>query len=147
MDQRSLSAGEFEALVRDAVKSLPQEFKRKLDNINVVIEAEPSAGRDYPKSYRPHLAQRPTSTARQKKEAGVGAGEDLLGLYEGVPLGERTHLDGCVLPDKITIFRGPVTRSCRSRREIKKAVRDTVLHEFAHYFGISDEHMARDGTY
>lgn len=111
--------------MRDAVKSLPREFKRKLENINIVIEAEP--------------------LARQKKEA--GAGEDLLGLYEGVPLGERTHHDGSVLPDKITIFRGPLTRSCRSRREIRAAVRDTVLHEFAHYFGISDEHMIQDGTY
>ena len=84
-------------------------------------------------------------SARQKKEAGAGA--DLLGLYEGVPLGERSHHDGSVLPDKITVFRGPLIRSCRSRREIRKAVRDTVLHEFAHYFGISDEHMIQDGTY
>jgi len=118
---------EFEALVRDAVKSLPREFKRKLENINIVILAEPSA--------------------RQKKEAGTEKGEDLLGLYEGIPLGERTHQDGTVLPDKITIFRGPILRSCRSRREIRAAVRDTVLHEFAHYFGISDEHMLKNGTY
>ncbi|MFH1207988.1 MAG: metallopeptidase family protein [Candidatus Omnitrophota bacterium] len=125
MEKRFLTTREFEALVRDAVKSLPREFKRKLENINIVILEEPSA--------------------RQKKE--TGAGEDLLGLYEGVPLGERTHHDGSVLPDKITVFRGPLTRSCRSRREIRKAVRDTVLHEFAHYFGISDEHMIKDGTY
>ncbi len=125
--KRSLTAREFEGLVRDAVKGLPREFKRKLENINIVIQAEPSA--------------------RQKKEAGTGAGEDLLGLYEGIPLGERTHHDGSVLPDKITIFRGPLTRSCRDRRRIRTAVRDTVLHEFAHYFGISDEHMIEDGTY
>ena len=125
MEKRSLTAHEFEALVRDAVKSLPREFKRKLENINIVILEEPSA--------------------RQKKE--TGAGEDLLGLYEGVPLGERTHLGGSVLPDKITVFRGPLTRACRSRREIRKAVRDTVLHEFAHYFGISDEHMIQDVSY
>ena len=60
------AAREFEGLVRDAVKSLPREFKRKLENINIVILEEPSV--------------------RQKKEAGTGAGEDLLGLYEGVPL-------------------------------------------------------------
>ena len=71
MEKRSLAVREFEGLVRDAVKSLPKEFKRKLENINIVIQGEPSA--------------------RQKKEAGMGAGEDLLGLYEGVPLGERTH--------------------------------------------------------
>jgi predicted Zn-dependent protease with MMP-like domain len=127
MAKRSLTAAEFEALVRDAVKSIPREFKRKLENINIVILKEPSA--------------------RQKKESGIGSDEDLLGLYEGVPLGERTHHDGRVLPDKITIFRGPVTRSCHSPREIRAAVRNTVLHEFAHYFGISDEHMTEDGTY
>lgn len=125
--KETLTAKEFEALVRDVVQSLPREFKRKLENINIVILAEPSA--------------------RQKKEAGTGAGEDLLGLYEGIPLSERTHHDGSVLPDKITVFRGPVMRSCRSRRQVRVAVRDTVLHEFAHYFGLSDEHMIQDGTY
>lgn len=127
MEKRSLTAREFEALVLDAVKSLPREFKRKLENINIVILEAPSA--------------------RQKKEAGTGADEDLLGLYEGIPLGERTHQDGSVLPDKITIFRKPIMRSCRSRRQIRTAIRDTVIHEFAHYFGISDEHMIETGTY
>ncbi len=120
-----ISARQFEALVREAVKSLPEEFKPKLENINIVIQGEPSA--------------------RQKKEA--GAREELLGLYEGVPLGKRSHFSGSVFPDKITIFRGPVLRACRSRREIREEVRHTVLHEFAHYFGISDEHMLDEGTY
>jgi predicted Zn-dependent protease with MMP-like domain len=127
MEKGSLTKKAFESLVRDAVKSLPGEFKRKLENINIVIEAEPST--------------------RQKKEAGTGKDEDLLGLYEGIPLGERSCRDGSVLPDKITIFRGPVTRSCRSRREMRTAIQHTVLHEFAHYFGLSDEHMLEDGTY
>ncbi|HOW58598.1 MAG TPA: metallopeptidase family protein [Candidatus Omnitrophota bacterium] len=127
MRKKESQAGEFEALVRDAVKNLPGEFKRRLENINIVIQEEPSV--------------------RQKKESGTGTDEELLGLYEGVPLGQRTHHSGDVLPDKITIFRGPVTRSCRNRREMRAAVRDTVLHEFAHYFGISDEHMLKTGTY
>ncbi len=122
-----VSAREFEALVKDAVKGLPTEFKRRLENINIVIREEPSAG--------------------QKKAAGTGARGELLGLYEGVPLSERTNDYGNVLPDKVTVFRGPVMRSCRGRREIRAAVRDTVLHEFAHYFGISDEHMLEEGTY
>lgn len=127
MKKISLTRREFEELVLDTVKSLPREFKRKLENINIVIIEEPSP--------------------RQNRELGTRAGEDLLGLYEGVPLGKRTHHDGCVLPDKITIFRGPVMRSCCSRSQIRTAIRDTVIHEFAHYFGISDEHMLNEGTY
>jgi len=118
---------EFETLVRNAIRSLPREFKRKLENINLVIREEPSVA--------------------QKQEAGTASEEELLGLYEGIPLGERTHCCGSVLPDKITVFRGPLRRSCRSRKEIRQAVQDTVLHEFAHYFGISDEQMIDDGTY
>lgn len=125
--QDETQAREFEALVRDAVKGLPREFKCKLENISIVIRKEP--------------------TARQKKETGTGPSEELLGLYEGVPLGERTHQYGNVLPDKITVFRGPVMRSCRTPREMRAGVRDTVLHELAHYFGISDEHMIENDTY
>ncbi|MBU9889872.1 MAG: metallopeptidase family protein [Candidatus Omnitrophica bacterium] len=117
----------FESLVRGVLKDLPREFQRKLENISVTVQAEP--------------------TACQKREAGTGPREELLGLYEGVPLGERTHQYGNVLPDKITIFRGPVTRSCRTPRQMRTAVRDTVLHEIAHYFGITDEHMLESGTY
>lgn len=127
MEKRALAAEKFEALVRDVMKALPREFKRKLENISITVRKEP--------------------TALQKKEAGTGPDEELLGLYEGVPLGERTHQYAGVLPDKITIFRGPVTRSCRTTREMRAAVRDTVLHELAHYFGLSDEHMLEDGTY
>lgn len=125
--RRRVSERTFEILVRDAVKSLPREFKDRLENITVVVQGEPSAA--------------------QRKDAGIRKDEDLLGLYEGVPLGERTHHDGSVLPDKITIFRGPVTRACRTQKAMRTVVRDTVLHEFAHYFGISDEHMQETGTY
>lgn len=118
---------EFEDLVRDAVKGIPSRLRKRLENINIVVQGEP--------------------TSAQKKAAGMGKDEELLGLYEGVPLGERTHFYGSVLPDKITVFRGPVTRSCRSRRDMRQAVRDTVLHEIAHYFGLSDAHMIEDGTY
>jgi predicted Zn-dependent protease with MMP-like domain len=121
------TAKEFEALVKKAVKDLPRQFKKRLENIAVVIRSEPSAA--------------------QRREAGISPNTELLGLYEGVPLGNRTHNYGNILPDKITIFRGPILRSCTSPRQIRKAVQHTILHEFAHYFGISDEHMLEDGTY
>ena len=70
-----------------------------------------------------------------------------MGLYQGVPLSKRTHFYGNVLPDKITIFRNNIERVCRTDDEIKETIRRTVIHEFAHYFGISDEHMRKSGTY
>ena len=101
--------------------------KRKLENIDVVIEEEP--------------------TPEQVRLARVPKSVFLMGLYQGVPFSKRTHFYGNVLPDKITIFRNNIERTCRTDEEIKETVRRTVIHEFAHYFGISDEHMKRSGTY
>jgi len=117
----------FEELVADAVESLPEEFKRKLENIDIVIEEEP--------------------TTEQVRSARVPKSVFLMGLYQGVPFSKRTHFYGNVLPDKITIFRNNIERACRSEEEVKETVRRTVIHEFAHYFGLSDEHMKRSGTY
>lgn len=117
----------FEYLITEAVESLPDEFKLKLENIDVVIEEEP--------------------TAEHIRLARVPKGVSLMGLYQGVPFSKRTHFYGNVLPDKITIFRNNIERVCHNDEEIKEAVRRTVIHEFAHYFGLSDEHMKRSGTY
>lgn len=122
MDSKS-----FENLVVEAVESLPGDFRRKLENIDIVVEDEP--------------------TPEHVKAAGSKGGDLLMGLYQGVPLSKRTHFYGNVLPDKITIFRNNIERACRTGDEIKEAVRRTVIHEFAHYFGISDEHMRESGTY
>lgn len=122
-----MDAKAFEELVTEAVESLPEEFKRKLENIDVVIEEEP--------------------TAEQVHQARVPKSIFLMGLYQGVPLSKRTHFYGNVLPDKITIFRNNIERACRGDEEIKETIRRTVIHEFAHYFGLSDEHMKRSGTY
>ena len=117
----------FEALVVEAVESLPGDFRKKLENIDIVVEDEPTP---------------------EHKKAGKIKGDSLMmGLYQGVPLSKRTHYYGNVLPDKITIFKNNIERFCRTDEDIKNAVRRTVIHEFAHYFGISDEHMRRSGTY
>ena len=117
----------FENLVVEAVESLPEDFRKNLENIDIVVEEEP--------------------TAEHRKSAGSKGRDLLMGLYQGVPLSKRTHFYGNVLPDKITIFRNNIERACRTDVEIKEAVRRTVIHEFAHYFGISDEHMRKSGTY
>ena len=122
MDQKA-----FEQLVVEAFESLPEDFRRRLENIDIVVEDEPAP--------------------EHRKAAGSRGRDLLMGLYQGVPLSKRTHFYGNVLPDKITIFRNNIERICRTDDEMKEAVRRTVIHEFAHYFGISDEHMRKSGTY
>lgn len=111
----------FEELVAKALEELPQEFAERLDNVVVLVEDRP--------------------TRAQLSKSQVEPGDTLLGLYEGVPLTERGHDYGMVLPDKITIFQKPIEASCKSDAEIVAAIREVVLHEIAHHFGISDERL------
>jgi predicted Zn-dependent protease with MMP-like domain len=78
---------------------------------------------------------------------GLRPGQTLFGLYEGVPQTQRTSHYGLVLPDKITIFQGPIERLHRSPEAIREQVRRTVIHELAHHFGISDERLRELGAY
>ena len=107
----SLSHQRFEHLVERALANLPEEFQSFLENVAVVIEDEPPD--DMP---------------------------DTMGLYEGVPLIERT-LDSMNLPDRITLFKGPIERVCRTYAEIEIEVRLTVLHEVGHFFGLEEEQL------
>ncbi|MBI4835293.1 MAG: metallopeptidase family protein [Planctomycetes bacterium] len=118
---------EFEKLAREALENLPEFFRSKMENVGIVIEDTPSK--------------------KQLKELSGERSEIILGLYQGIPLSERTHLYGMVLPDKITLFKKNIEKTCRSKAEIKKTVIQTVKHEIAHYFGISDEHLEEMGTY
>ena len=114
---RRMRHREFEDAVREAVEGLPAQFLARLDNVAVVV------------------ADRPT--AEQLREAGLPDGETLLGLYEGVPLVDRESYN-LVPPDKITIFQGPLEEMCRTRAELVDEIRDTVVHEVAHFFGLDD---------
>ncbi len=116
---------EFELLVAEAVDSLPPRFRRRLANVAVVVEDEPT----------------PEDVAR----AGLPVDEPLFGLYQGTPVTERTSSYGMVLPDKITIFRGPLERACRSRRERRAEISLTIVHEFAHHFGLGDAELEELG--
>jgi predicted Zn-dependent protease with MMP-like domain len=106
---------EFERLVAQAIESLPAEFREKLENVEVIIEQR------YP------------------------PGTPLLGLYYGVPLTQRSVWAAHLLPDRITIFQGPIESICRTREEIVAQVRRVVLHEIAHHFGISDQRLRELG--
>ena len=111
----------FEELVAEALELLPEEFGRALDNVAVVVEDEPDA--------------------EVLTDAGMDPDQDdLFGLYEGIPLTERDSLYSA-LPDRIIIYRLPILRACRSRRRVIREVRDTVVHELGHHFGMEEEDM------
>jgi len=112
----------FEKLVKEGISAIPKKFLEKLDNVDIVIEEEP--------------------TRAQLKKLRIGNGYSLFGLYEGIPKTKRWEY-GQVLPDKITIFKNPIEELARSEEEIRKIVKDTVWHEIAHHFGM-DEKKVRE---
>lgn len=122
-----LSRSEFEQLVVLALDELPPYFQEKISNVEVLIKSWPSK--------------------IELREAGVPPGHTLLGLYSGIPLTERTHNYGLVPPDTITLYQGPIEQSVDDVAEIPEIVRHTVIHEFAHHFGISDDRLHELGAY
>ena len=114
-----LDQARFARLVRRALTELPPEYDQRLRNVAIVVEEEPEP--------------------EQVKE-----GHELLGLYEGVPLTERAYGEP-YLPDRISIYRGPIQRMSSSPRRQAQIVRDTVMHEIAHHFGISDARLTELG--
>jgi len=119
---------EFEVVVRSALLKLPKEFADALHNIDVVIEDGPDMG--------------------AARRLGLGTKGRLLGLYEGVPLKSRTHYYGMVMPDKITLYKQNIERSCaESGTDIRGEIEHVVQHEIAHHFGISDKRLKDLGIY
>lgn len=122
-----LSEDRFVALVADAIRTLPPDVLGLLENIEVIADDWPSD--------------------EQLEEAGIDRRSELLGLYEGVPLTLRTVDYGLVPPDRISVFRGPLLITCRTESELRAEVRQTVLHELAHHFGIDDDRLDELGAY
>ncbi|OLB03433.1 MAG: hypothetical protein DMD98_00660 [Candidatus Rokuibacteriota bacterium] len=114
---------QFEALVERALRRLPRAFKDKLANIAVVVE-------DWP-------------TDETLAELGIEPPDTLYGLYRGVDLTHRDSGYGNVLPDTVTIYQGPIEEDCLDEEEMAALVRETVIHEIGHYFGLDDETMER----
>ena len=109
---------DFEQAVQDALDSLPSELRERMSNVEVVVEDEPPAG------------------------------QPLLGLYQGVPLTKRGVNYSGALPDKITIYRGPLERRYGNGPELlNQQIRRVVLHEVAHHFGISDQRLIEIDRY
>lgn len=120
MGDRYLSRAEFEDAVAEALDSLPRRFADLVKNVAIAVEEEPDDD---------DLA-----------EGDIDEGGELLGIYRGIALTERDHNEP-LFPDEIAIFRGPINRVARSRSEILREVRETVIHELGHYFGLDDHEM------
>jgi predicted Zn-dependent protease with MMP-like domain len=109
---------EFDRLVSEACARIPARFRKRLRNVAILVEPEPSPG--------------------QLARGGVGPWGTLLGLYEGRPLPSRSVFEPFAMPDRITIFQGPHERLARSPEHLVRMVEDTVWHEVAHYFGLNE---------
>ncbi len=116
-----MDAREFDRLVADACARIPARFRRRLRNVAILVETEPS----------------PAQLAR----GGVPRGGTLLGLYEGRPLTTRSVFEPFAMPDRIVIFQGPHERLAHSPEHLKRMVHDTVWHEVAHYFGLNEREV------
>jgi predicted Zn-dependent protease with MMP-like domain len=109
---------DFEGAVQEAVDSLPKRLRAAMSNVEIVVEDEPPPG------------------------------SRLLGLYQGIPLTTRTHWYAFALPDKVSIYRGPIERLWGDDPDrLRAEVRRVVLHEIAHHFGISDERLVEIDRY
>lgn len=118
-----LSRASFERLVASALEELPDEFAARMENVVVTVEEEPG-----PEELEA-LGMDPTTGA-----------DELFGLYRGVPLTEREAAYSG-LPDSVVIYRGPILRSCETSKQVVREIRNTVIHELGHHFGLSDEEM------
>ncbi|HVM39181.1 MAG TPA: metallopeptidase family protein [Acidimicrobiia bacterium] len=117
-----VSRARFEALVGEALDTIPEELARLIDNCVVVVEEWPSDD--------------------QLRDSETPPGETLFGIYEGIDLTSRSPLDYAgVLPDRIVVFMGPHLEVAESEADLAEEIRVTVVHEIAHHFGIDDDRL------
>jgi predicted Zn-dependent protease with MMP-like domain len=124
MARRSLCVpdAEFEELVRQALDTLPEPYAGLMENVAVVVEE---------KAPREVLA-----------DLDIDDENELLGLYHGLSIDKESFFQvGGNLPARISIYRKPILRICRTKQEVVREVRDTVVHEIGHHFGLDDDEM------
>lgn len=112
----------FKQLVAETIDKLPEEFQRKMENVNIVVETKPSD--------------------EILKQQGIRQSNTLLGLYCGIPLKKRGVSYTNVLPDKITIYQESIEMLCKNKNEIKEKVREVFMHELGHHFGMSERDLS-----
>jgi predicted Zn-dependent protease with MMP-like domain len=120
-----LSEKEFEEIVEKAVTQIPLEIQKYLNNIVIMVQKRPSR--------------------RVKEEMGIGRDSPLLGLFEGIPLTERSVTTPPLYPDMIYLFQEPLEAMCETLEELEEEIEITVVHEVAHYIGMTEERLAELG--
>ncbi len=116
-----MTRSRFESIVRRALREIPREFRRRLENVEILVEDEPST--------------------ELLSELGMEHGATLFGLYQGTPLTERGWAHGNTLPDRIVLFRVPLESACEDEDQLVDEVGLTLIHEAGHYFGLSEEQI------
>jgi len=114
---------QFDAIVVEAIRDLPAEFRERLENIDVAVEDWAAPG--------------------QLAKTGSGRRMNLLGLYEGVPLTKRSRGYGLVLPDKITLFQKAIEARCRFAGDVEAEIRRVLCHEIGHHFGMDEKQLQK----
>lgn len=124
-----MTRDEFDILVEQALGTIPQRFRDALKNVAIVVEDEPTP------------EQLDSIDDEDEDEEHAHADMTLLGLYEGVPLTERKWDDGNRLPDKVTLFQGPIEDASEDADDVVIAIGETLIHEIGHYFGLSEDEI------
>ena len=119
-----MTRDEFDVLVEEALGTIPQKFRDALKNLAIVVEDEPSE-----------------EQLDSIDDEDFGEHDTLLGLYEGIPLTERKWDDGNRLPDKVTLFQGPIEDASEDADDVVIAIGETLIHEIGHYFGLSEDEI------
>ena len=111
----------FARLVEEALRDIPAQFRDAIRNVAVVVEDEPSH--------------------ELLEELEMDPDDSLFGLYHGTPLTERDSTYGNTLPDRISIYQLPIEDACEDEDDVRQCVAETIIHEFGHYFGLSEEEI------
>jgi predicted Zn-dependent protease with MMP-like domain len=117
-----ISRKEFDAIVQNAILRVPEEFRKHLENMLISVQKRPS----------PELLE----------ELGYPPDEPLLGVFQGVPLGERSVFDPPLYPDTIFLFEEPLLEMCETMEELEEEIEITLVHEIAHFLGFSEDDLA-----
>lgn len=118
-----MKRSEFENITKQAIEELPENIKKKIDNVQILVEDEPSQ--------------------EQSRKSKLSSKYSLLGLYEGVPQNVYGRGFGNILPDKITIFRKAIEQEASSKEELIRLIKETVWHELGHHFGFNEKEIKR----
>ena len=116
-----MTRAEFEQCVKEAVATIPPKFRRAVSNLAIVVEDEP--------------------TDALLEEMEIEPPDSLFGLYQGTPLTERTWGYGNTLPDRITLYQGPIEDASENDDDVVVCIGETLIHELGHYFGLSEEEI------